>query len=228
MSLLHTGGHNLYTANKLPIRCKRKCGFSKRYNPLRDFLFNDLASVMDPDVKIPIQSLNVNVEMIHSISLTTLNQVYKNTTNETMECVYKFPASDKYIVTGIEVKVGDKVIEAEIMEREAADEKYDDAVAAGHTAINMKHDSNQSDIISLNVGNLLPDQEVEVNVKFLYKMESTNNPGSFSYIFPFQLIPGVKRQINLSKSMEKIVEKFNWKFTMRVKLSSEHVITKVN
>lgn len=38
----------------------------------------------------------------------------------------------------MEISVGDRLIEAKVMEKEKANQKYDDAVASGHTAALVK------------------------------------------------------------------------------------------
>jgi len=52
------------------------------------------------------------------------------------------------------ITVGDKTIEGKIMEKEKAQNKYDDALAAGNTASLMKESKNE--FMELNIGNILP------------------------------------------------------------------------
>ena len=52
------------------------------------------------------------------------------------------------------VKIDDKEVFTKIMEKNEAREKYDDAVAAGHTAAKMEQNEALPDILSLGIGNL--------------------------------------------------------------------------
>lgn len=52
-----------------------------------------------------------------------------------MECTFEFPLSEKSAVTRLTAQIGDKLIDASIREKEDAKDKYDDAMAAGNTAM---------------------------------------------------------------------------------------------
>ena len=54
------------------------------------------------------------------------------------------------------VTVGDKTIEAKVMEKEKALEKYGDDVAAGHTAAVLQDCKDNVDLHQLDIGNILP------------------------------------------------------------------------
>jgi Ca-activated chloride channel family protein len=51
------------------------------------------------------------------------------------------------------ITLGDKVIEAQLMEKEEAKEKYDDAVAIGKAVAILEE---KKLFIELNIGNLMP------------------------------------------------------------------------
>jgi predicted solute-binding protein len=52
------------------------------------------------------------------------------------------------------VTIEEKTIETKIMEKKKAEEKYDDAVAAGNTAAKMSYDEEVPDVLNLNLGQL--------------------------------------------------------------------------
>ena len=51
--------------------------------------------------------------------------------------MYKFPTSDEFAVTSMEVIIEGKSITTKIIEKREAEEKYTDAVASGNTAVKM-------------------------------------------------------------------------------------------
>ena len=56
-----------------------------------------------------------------------------------VEVVYKFPKFDDTVVSKVLISIGDeRVIEAKILEKKKAEEKYEDAMAGGHGAVMMK------------------------------------------------------------------------------------------
>ena len=62
------------------------------------------------------------------------------------------PTDPSFVVAGLHVEVGDKIIDAEVMEKKQAEQKYDDAVVAGHTVVKLSQDNKLPDIIELNIG----------------------------------------------------------------------------
>jgi len=74
------------------------------------------------------------------------------------------------------------------MEKEKAEEEYDDAVAAGHTAVKMNVDKKLPDVIELNIGQLQAGQEAVITVKMVCQLEVVK-PGYFTFMFPLEFIP---------------------------------------
>ena len=58
------------------------------------------------------------------------------------------------IIAGMKITVGDKTIEAKIMEKEKAQDKYNDAIASGNMGAMMKETAKE--FLELNVGNIMP------------------------------------------------------------------------
>lgn len=55
-----------------------------------------------------------------------------------MELTYKFPKFNGVIVSRLTISIGDdRVIEARVHEKQKAEQKFDDAIAAGHGAVKM-------------------------------------------------------------------------------------------
>jgi len=56
----------------------------------------------------------------------------------------------------MQVTVGDKTINTKVMEKEKAQEKYDDAIAAGNQATILKESKDKEEMHQLDIGNVLP------------------------------------------------------------------------
>ena len=83
------------------------------------------------------------------------------------------------------VTIADKTIEAKILEKEKAKEKYDDAIAAGNSAALMNETSQE--MLSLQIGNLLPGQEAKVEMEIIQQVEIKE--GAFDFVFPYKYFP---------------------------------------
>ena len=80
---------------------------------------------------------------------------------------YKFPKDETTIITKMEIQVNEKVIEASIKEKKKAQNTYDDAVASGHTAALVKEDEEHTELLSLEIGTILPGQTIKVEIKMV-------------------------------------------------------------
>lgn len=117
-----------------------------------------------PDAPAPVPLLGVEVTgvvrgpHVHQV----LRQRYRNGEATPLEVVYVFPLDEGAAVCGFRARVGDRVIEGSVAERDEAFARYDDALAAGHGAVLL--DQERPDVFVASVGNLPPGGEVELEV----------------------------------------------------------------
>ena len=126
--------------------------------------------VKNSDKFLPLRDMTVNVEIRDSIAIIRLNQSYLNPSDPIycekhkedgeksestpIEVSFKFPKEDKSIISEMKLTVGEKTVEAKIMQNEKAQEKYDDAIAAGNAGAILKQglDYHQIDLGNINQG----------------------------------------------------------------------------
>ena len=66
----------------------------------------------------------------------TVNMTYYNPRDANpIECAYELPLELKTLLSSLQIKVGDSVIEATVREKEQAQQKYEDAVASGELGL---------------------------------------------------------------------------------------------
>ncbi len=96
------------------------------------------------------------------------------------------PKIEGYVMGKLLIKVGDAdVIEGKVFKKEKAEQKYEDAIAKGDTAV-MAKESKQGHI-KIQIGNLLAGQEavVEIEMISILKLEV----GSYCLKIPMQFFP---------------------------------------
>lgn len=136
---------------------------------------------------------------------------YVNKTEEQpIEVTFEFPLTDKSSVTKLSAQIGDKLIEAQIKEKEEAKEKYDDAMAAGNTAILGTQDEKKKDSMTLRLGNLLPGQTAVLSMCITEEVEIVG--GAYSYSLPASLLPDLKKH---SKDKVDGAYAINYEFDVR-------------
>ncbi len=67
-----------------------------------------------------------------------VEQRYHNTTSRTLETVYTFPLSWDAVLLGMEFHIGDKALSGVVTGKRQAEEQYEEAIAAGDTAVMVK------------------------------------------------------------------------------------------
>jgi hypothetical protein len=86
------------------------------------------------------------------------------------------------------VKVGDKEIETEVMEKAKAEKKYDDAAASGNTGVMAKYDEDLPDVCNLALGQLQPGAAAEVTVTLVSLLQGSG-ADFYSLLFPLVFLP---------------------------------------
>jgi hypothetical protein len=121
------------------------------------------------DKNIPLKSSHLEAKVVNSVVNIKYSQTYVNNDEAPLEVTYKYPADSFFSITGVHIKLDDKEIDAVIMDKEQAKEKYDDAVAAGHTATKLNFDESLPDILELAIGAIQPKKTVTVDVYMVAK-----------------------------------------------------------
>lgn len=114
-----------------------------------------------------------------------LRQRYKNRETKSIEAVYTFPVPSDATLVGFAMECAGRRIEAEVMERDAAFTKYDDAIAKGHGAALL--DQERPNVFTASVGNLLPNEETVVEVTYLQRL--TADEGALRLMIPTLVAP---------------------------------------
>ncbi len=92
-------------------------------------------------------------------------QRYRNAEAMPIEAMYLFPLPEAAAVCGLTVTLGDRVIRAEIEERDKAFDRYDEAMGRGDTAVLL--DQERPNVFQMSVGNLCPGEEAVVEIRLV-------------------------------------------------------------
>ncbi|MBF0503329.1 MAG: VWA domain-containing protein [Candidatus Riflebacteria bacterium] len=127
-------------------------------------LINGLRSAKDK-APVPLLGVRANGQLHGLIIEWQITQRYRNIERKPIEAIYSFPLPEEAAVCGLQVRIGDKVFKGDIEGREAAFKRYDKAMADGNGAYLL--DAERPNFFQMSVGNLLPEQEVEIEIRFL-------------------------------------------------------------
>ena len=127
----------------------------------------------------PLQSTDVKVEISGTIADVEVRQVYQNRGKHTIEALYVFPGGTGSAVHGLTLKIGDRIIEAEINERKKAKQKYEEAKSAGKTASLLEQ--HRPNVFQMNVANILPGDTIEAVLRYTELLKPSEKVYEFVY-----------------------------------------------
>jgi Ca-activated chloride channel homolog len=140
-----------------------------------------LINTDDPELdRLPLKSTRAKVYISGVIADVRVTQVYQNRGTRPLEAIYIFPASTRAAVYGVKMTVGERVIEARIREREAARREYQAAKQAGQRASLLEQ--HRPNLFQMNVANILPGDEIRVELKYTELLVPTN--GEYELVYP--------------------------------------------
>ena len=109
----------------------------------------------------------VRVQITNVIAVIDVVQTYFNDSESPLEVTLMFPIEKDYALGKLTIQIGDTIIEGKIMSKDKAEEKYENAMSEGHTAVMVQESEEHPELVRIKVGNLLPLQEAIVHFQLL-------------------------------------------------------------
>lgn len=135
----------------------------------------------DPDLdQLPLKATSADVNIAGVIADVKVVQVYKNEGKSVLEAIYIFPASTRAAVYELKMTIGERVIKANIKERKEARKAYEEAVKEGRTASLLEQQ--RPNVFQMNVGNILPGDEIKVELHYTELLLSEEK--TYEFIYP--------------------------------------------
>jgi hypothetical protein len=144
------------------------------------------ALLPEGDSSIPLTSVNVTGELIDFVGKIKISQAYTNKYGRNIEAKYMFNLDGNSVITGMSMIIGGKVLMSKILEKTEARETYAKAIAGKKTTCLLEKGSNG--VYTVNVGNILADQEVKIEFEYLTKLECTDE-GQMKFVLPTNISP---------------------------------------
>jgi Ca-activated chloride channel family protein len=128
----------------------------------------------------PPLSTDLRVSIAGVVARVSVVQSFANTGGDTIEAVYALPLPDDAAVDRLTMRVGERLIEGEIREREQAEHVYSAARAAGQHASLVRQ--NTPNLFTTAVANIAPGEAIEITIEYLQTARYDN--GEFSLRVP--------------------------------------------
>ncbi len=129
---------------------------------------------------LPLKSTSANVEIAGVIANVKVTQVYKNEGKKALEAIYIFPASTRAAVYDMKMTIGERTIQAIVMEREKARQDYERAKQEGKSASLLEQQ--RPNVFQMNVANIMPGDEIKVEL--FYTELLVPEKGVYEFVYP--------------------------------------------
>ena len=113
---------------------------------------------------IAFRGVKVEATLAGLLASTRLVQHYDNATDETLEITYTFPLPVDAVLLGFEVELGERRLVGQVVRRNEAEERYEEAVEAGDSAFRLM--KLREGLYSAALGNVLPGESVRIHLVY--------------------------------------------------------------
>jgi Ca-activated chloride channel family protein len=137
------------------------------------------------EVPAPALSTEVTIRVTGLIVRVHVRQTFASPFDRWLEGVYVFPLPEGAAVDGYRMRIGERVVVAELREREAAKRSYDAARDQGRRAVLLEQE--RPNIFTASVANIAPREAIVVEID--YQDVAQWDRGTFSLRFPMVVGP---------------------------------------
>lgn len=134
---------------------------------------------------VPAVATDAEIRVSGIVARAVVRQTYRNPYDAWFEGIYVFPLPENAAVDHLRMKVGDRIIEGDIQERQAARTQYEQAKSSGQRAALVEQE--RPNIFTTSVANIPPRGEIIVEIE--YQQTLKYDSGSFSLRFPMVVGP---------------------------------------
>lgn len=132
-----------------------------------------------------LKHTEVHAEISGFLASVDVTQVFGNPYAQPLEATYVFPLPEKAAVNAMDLRIGERVIRAEIRQRDQARAVYERAKANGQTAALL--DQERPNVFTQSVANILPGEEIRVHLHYVERLAYAS--GSYTFNFPMTVGP---------------------------------------
>lgn len=128
---------------------------------------------------------SADIQVTGPLVRVVLTQVFSNPSHYWAQGVYVFPLPENAAVDQMRMTIGERVIEGQIKEREAAKKVYEKARQSGRRASLVEQE--RPNIFTTSVANIPPGESIEVSIE--YQHEAAVEGSRYSLRFPMTITP---------------------------------------
>ena len=160
--------------------------------------------------KIDPSLISINSELNEFYSKTNITQYYKNYSENPIELIIKFPYNSSIQFSKFTLEMNNKKVVSKVLEKEKAEEKYNDAIASGNVgAISSIKDK----YIKVNIGNITGGELIKLTTEFIQFLNTEDMSYCFTVMKNFPEFCVKDNKIKLFRIQANIMLKTHSKIT---------------
>ena len=129
---------------------------------------------------LPLKSTRADVTISGVIADVVVTQVYRNEGETPIEARYVFPASSRAAVHALRLRVGSRVVDAQIREKQQARAEFAQAKREGKSAALLEQQ--RPNVFTMAIANVMPGDEIAVDLRYTETIVPTE--GTYRFVFP--------------------------------------------
>jgi Ca-activated chloride channel family protein len=118
---------------------------------------------------LPLRHTRIQATVAGAAAQVMVEQTFHNPFDRPIETVYVFPLPHKAAVNQVEVRIGERVLRADIRKRQEAVQVYDTARREGRVAVLLEQE--RPNIFTQQVANVMPGHEIVVRMRYFEQLE---------------------------------------------------------
>jgi len=140
---------------------------------------------LEAEGRVALDGVDFRARLRDLLCEVTTTQTYRNLEEIPIEAVYTFPLPLGATLLDLTLTLGERVLKGTVVERSAAERRYEDAITDGDAAILLTEAG--AGLYMMNVGNLLPGERAVI--RFTYALLQDWQGGSLRLRLPTTLAP---------------------------------------
>ena len=164
--------------------------------------------------RVALCDVTVSAVLQDLLAEVTFSQVYRNDEKTNIEAVYTFPLPLDAVLLEVEVEIGERRLKGTVVEKKAAEKKYEDAVEAGDAAVMLE--VIEPGLYTMNVGNLLPQETAKITFRYaiLYRWAGDR----LRFFLPTTIAPRFGKSAHLPHQVPQASLTVENQFSLRVEV----------
>lgn len=134
---------------------------------------------------VPLEHTTIAIEVVGPLAETLMTQRFRNGHHAALDVLYVFPLPSEAAVSGLELRVGARMIRGMVQPRAEAQRMFREAAERGHDAALLAQE--RPNMLSLEVANLQPGEVVEVRLRYFERVPYDD--GWFTLVVPTVVLP---------------------------------------